>query len=410
MRVVLSSNCWHYHHAAQALESAGMLDRYITTVLPDRVPRALLPTRWREKLDGRELRGVPAHKVVSLALPEAVHKAMCAARVFPMDRAHWVQNWLFDRMARAHVGHCDVFHFVSGLGLLSARRAARRGAIVICDERMEHPDHQRRLLEAEHARLGIPYRPEGLPYDAKVKAEYRLSDYLIVGSRYARQTYVDAGWHPKRVFVVPYGFDPTQFHPGGEEPGRFRILYVGQIIPRKGLHHLVEAFSRLRLPHAELWLVGPAEAGFGRRLVARAVADPNIRLFGAVPKSRLREFYQRASVFVMPSLSDSFGLVCLEAMGCGLPVITTFTSGAGELLRDELDGFRIHAGDIEALANRLLTLYRHGELRREMGRSARERATRFSWSTYQERLLEVYGQICGRPQARVEEQMAGGRR
>jgi glycosyltransferase involved in cell wall biosynthesis len=121
-----------------------------------------------------------------------------------------------------------------------------------------------------------------------------------------------------------------------------------------------------------------------------------VRFVGHVPKADLPELYRRASVFVLPSLADSYGLVTLEAMACGLPVIVTENCGSKEAVREGVDGFVVPIRDPQALATALRRLYDDPDRRHAMGRVAATRAREFTWERYGDRLLAVYDRILGR--------------
>ena len=106
---------------------------------------------------------------------------------------------------------------------------------------------------------------------------------------------------------------------------------------------------------------------------------------GQVPRSRVMDEFRRADVFVLPTLCDSFALVHLEAMACGVPVITT--PNCGSVVRDGVDGFIVPIRDAAAIADKVELLLTDRALRARMGRSARERAEEFTWARYGERLL-----------------------
>jgi glycosyltransferase involved in cell wall biosynthesis len=392
MNVILSSNVPHYHYAAEALHNDGYLRRYITGVVPDRrIPARALSRFRRAKLEGRRLPPLPREQVVSLALPEVAQRLTAASHLLSRERSIQLQNALFDRLAARHVDRCDVFHFVSSIGLESARKAKRLGALIVCDERSEHPDAQMRVLPREYAELGIAYRPHVRIWEERVRAEYELSDHLIVGSGYSRETYVDSGWQAERVHVVPYGFEPNLFSPSpdGDLHGPFRILFCGQLTPRKGVHHLVRGFSELELPNAELHLVGPVDPQLAE-LVREWSRLPGVHLDGEAPKVELQAHYRRASVLVLPSVADAQPLVVLEAMACGLPAIVTTAMGSREIVRDGIDGFVVQPRDVDALKERLARLHSDRALLRSMAGSARERALEFTWHAYERRIARFY--------------------
>ena len=108
-----------------------------------------------------------------------------------------------------------------------------------------------------------------------------------------------------------------------------------------------------------------------------------------VPRSEIHAWYGWADVLVLPTLSDTFGLVILEAMSSGVPVITTHASGGPDVIRDGVDGWLVPLRDPTAIAHRLDTLMRTPDLATDMGRSALERSAEFDSATYRRRLLEA---------------------
>lgn len=401
MRVILSANVPHYYHAARALQKAGYLERYICAMLLREERHwiyRLLPESTTDRLRARKADGLEPKRVISLWLPELLQKGLPRIGLISGDRGNWINNHLYDRMAVRYVTGCDIFHFTSSVGLYSARRAKQQGATIICDQRAAHPDSERAEARTEYDLLGLDFDPPGILYDRKVKEEYDLADYIVVGSSFARRTFVDQGYEPERLLVAPYG---TTIHRDGkalpDDGGRlFRIMYAGQIVPGKGVHYLVQAFEELALPDSELVLVGPV--GEEMRLIVEGWArrNPNIVVTGSLPSVELESHYRRSSVFVFPSVCDSWGLVVGEAMAAGLPVIVTQHAGSSEMVRESREGFIVPARDVESLKRELMRLYEDRELCAEMGREARRRVEQFSWEKYGERLTLVYEQIARR--------------
>ncbi len=399
--VVLSSgNIAHYHHTALALHQAGYLRHYLCSVGVRRGGARLfrfLPAYWRMKLEGRELPDVPLELVRTIPWAEALTRILLEVRLISSERRNWLFNHLYDRMAQKWVKDCDVFHFVSTVGLYSARRVKSQGGIAICDIRAAYPDHRRQLARDEYECLGLQYQSVGQLQDGRAKAEYALADHLIVPSEYAKTTFTQAGFSPLKISVVPYGVDLQRFRKARDtidyETGErvFRILYVGRIAPEKGVHYLIRAFQRLNLPSAELLLIGSMDSTMQGLIDDVSQHNPRIRASGHSPHVELCRHYQASSVMVLPSVSDGFGLVILEAMASGLPVIVTTNTGV--VIRDGVEGFVIPIRDVEALQERMLWLYEHPQSRREMGQAASERAREFTWQHYGERLLRVYDGI-----------------
>jgi glycosyltransferase involved in cell wall biosynthesis len=161
-----------------------------------------------------------------------------------------------------------------------------------------------------------------------------------------------------------------------------RLLFVGQIGQRKGISYLLEAARRTAAQGDSLTLVGQIQ-GSGRALVPYR---DGFRHVPHVPRVELREIYRQADVFVFPTLVEGMGIVVLEAMASGLPVITT-PNGPGDIVRDGVDGFLVPPRDVDAIVERLERLRADPQLRQEMARNARIRAQEFTWDAYRKKTV-----------------------
>jgi starch synthase len=160
------------------------------------------------------------------------------------------------------------------------------------------------------------------------------------------------------------------------------VLFVGHLSQRKGIGYLLEAFRSLKLPNAELVLMGGL-AGGGQGL---AKYRDSFRHVAPVPHAELPEYYQQADIFVLPSLYEGSALVIYEALASGLPVITTPNSGS--VVRDGMEGFVVPIRDARAVAEKIARLYEDRALCQATGAQARRRAEEFPWSAYRRRLAE----------------------
>ncbi|HHV55863.1 MAG TPA: glycosyltransferase family 4 protein [Firmicutes bacterium] len=270
------------------------------------------------------------------------------------------------------------------------RKAKARGALCVLDYPSAHHRFTRRYLlqEAEiqptfSRTLTDHDRPAWL--EGRGDTEIHMADYILVGSSFARDSFITEGVPPDKVVIIPYGVDVSLFAPPEHSvsPRRqLRLLFVGKISQAKGISYLLEAVRRLDRADISLTLVGQIQ-GDGR------VLEPYRHLFRHVPhvpNFMLRHIYQKADVFVFPTLIEGMGLVVLEAMASGLPVITT-PNGPGDIVRDGVDGFVVPPRDVDALIQRIELLRTDRGLRVEMGRNARERALQFTWDEYRSRVL-----------------------
>jgi glycosyltransferase involved in cell wall biosynthesis len=199
-----------------------------------------------------------------------------------------------------------------------------------------------------------------------------LADRLIVHSAHSLRSLAAAGFDTSRGLVVPPAFMPSGLgHPRTLSPGRpLRVLFVGYVNLAKGFHVLAEACRALGSDVALTVVGGPQLPPAYLRQIA-----PDAEFTGHVAQAEVARRMAEADVLVFPTLSDGFGLVQLEAMAQGLPVVAT--SACGEVVRDGLDGFVVPPGDAVALVDRLSRLRREPDLYAAMSRAALVRATEF---------------------------------
>jgi glycosyltransferase involved in cell wall biosynthesis len=387
--VILSANVPHYQYLARALESAGLLKTYITSIslLEDESVPRLLSRYWSKKLEGRRLRGLCAAKIRRLWLPEVLQRGLPALGMVSAERANWINNYLFDWMAAHLVDQCSVFHFVSSVGLYSARKAKSLGATIVCDVRQAHPVVARNILEREARAFGVKCEIAGRSYESRLLQEFEIADYLVVPSSATKATFVTAGVPGDRMFVVPYGADLGHFRKREREDSVFRILYVGQLTLGKGIQYLLQALAGLNLRGAECVVIGQIDPAV-KPLLRRWKGT--FRHIGSVPKIELANFYSNSSVLVLPSLVEAFGMVVLEAMACGVPVIVSSEVGAKEVFADGVEGFVVPSRDVEALRERIRFLYEDDVARARMSEAAIQCAQGLTWEAYGERIRRLY--------------------
>jgi glycosyltransferase involved in cell wall biosynthesis len=203
----------------------------------------------------------------------------------------------------------------------------------------------------------------------------RSSDGVRVVSSQARQWLVETvGLSPERVFVNPVSVSlPGDDHTGYRADGY--VLFVGGLKLEKNVETLLRAFARVRssFPEARLVIVGdgPEMPTLRQRAQEMGISD-SVEWTGNVPYQRLETIYSRASVFVLPSVHESFGRVLIEAMSYGVPVVSTDTEGGQEVVQDGITGFIVPRRDPEAMARRIAYLLSHPAEAERMGSAGRE--------------------------------------
>jgi phosphatidylinositol alpha 1,6-mannosyltransferase len=206
------------------------------------------------------------------------------------------------------------------------------------------------------------------------------------------------------VEVWGRGVDAELFHPERSNPelraqfgldGRFTFVYVGRLAPEKRPEQIVEAFriAGRQLPADAIHLVmagtGPCEAEL------RRAAPDGVTFLGFLDRrNRLPELYASCDAFVFASVTETLGLVVLEAMASGLPVIAAAAGGVRDHLRDGLNGLAYEAGNAEAMARAMVRLVNDRELVGRLSRSARQTAEQLTWDREIERLDQSYREVC----------------
>ena len=306
----------------------------------------------------------------------------------PHEAASRAGDRAFDAWAAARLPLANAFHGWNGACLRSLGAAKRQGMTTVVERASSHPASQVALLEEEHRRWGIAWRPSRRNVTALLQ-ELDAADYITIPSPYARQTMIAAGVPEGKLIEIPFGADLERFQPANEPaPRPFRALFAGQVSLRKGLPYLLEAWHQLRWRDAELWIVG-AETPETRPILARWSDLAGVRLIAHTPG--MAELMRQCDLFVFPSLEEGSALVTYEALACGLPVVTT--PNAGSVVRHEREGFIVPIRDAPALAEALRRLRDDTELRAEMSRAARVRAGEYPWSRYQAGLVAAYRRI-----------------
>jgi glycosyltransferase involved in cell wall biosynthesis len=207
---------------------------------------------------------------------------------------------------------------------------------------------------------------------------------------------------PRPVSVIPHGLRLRPTHGLSREAARRSldllpdepvVLYVGRLLRIKGVHHLLGAFPRVlaRFPLARLLIVGDGEEGQDLQTSARRLGlGPRVAFLGSLPHEDVIRCMRAADVFVLPSLVESFGIVLLEAMSCGLPVVASRVMGIPYLVEDGLNGFLVPPTDEEALADRITALLSDPDLRARMGEQNRNKAAAYLMPRIADRFFELW--------------------
>jgi glycosyltransferase involved in cell wall biosynthesis len=291
---------------------------------------------------------------------------------------------VYEAAAARQLQLCDVLIGWTQVSLRSLEKANYLGIPTLLEYPMTHIAEWRRIMAEEYRRWGGRGFYSEFPalMVARMNAEVAAADYVSVLSSFARRTFISAGVRPERVLELPLAVDPELFSPANVSKENIRVLCVGRLELLKGIPYLLQA-----VPDATL--VGSVYDEVRPYLRDAAVLPP-------LPRAELPALYRRAEVVVFPSVNDAFGLVILEAMACGVPVVATDRSGAPDIIDDGVDGFVVPARDSAAIRERVERL-RDPRLRKRMGEAARAKIlARYTPAHYAARVGAVLSQIRGK--------------
>jgi glycosyltransferase involved in cell wall biosynthesis len=207
------------------------------------------------------------------------------------------------------------------------------------------------------------------------------------------------GLRPDVGIVVPNGVDVAESVRSEplELPFSRFVLGLGRVVHKKGFDLLLEAFAAIAGDHADVGLViggdGPARVGLTARAVELGLGE-RVALSGVLSRGQVAWAMANATVFVLPSRVEPFGIVVLEALRAGRPVVASTRGGAREIVTHERDGLLVDPFDTHAMANAVARLLGDAQLCQRLGTAALARAGAFSWDDIGERYRRIYCASC----------------
>lgn len=401
------------YQLARAFSDAGMLEGLVTDLFwpVDRAwaqeIRKILPTGLHELLLQRSEPNLPFDRLhlcvaVGLAslvcdkmrrLPESVRRRMTRLADATLGRTA-------GKLAKAQGAHLVSYSYYG----FDAFTVYGKPATLF--QMHPHPSSMRRILTEEleaHPDCSESLKQEwelSLPdedFEHLVKESSMASSYLVASS-FTKKTLVENGAPPNSVIVVPYGVDTQRFAPVSDRrrtnQSKLQLLFVGRINQRKGIKYLLEAIRLLDTDHVHLQVCGRVVDGlelfrpFAGRVSVRA----------SVSARELVTAYQSADLFVFPSVGEGFGQVLLEALACGLPILSTTRTAAPDLIEHGVEGFLVEPRSSTQIAEQIAWVLDHRSALAEMSFSARKCAERFSWQRFRNGIVAAATSFAGAPQ------------
>jgi starch synthase len=393
----------HAHQLVCALQEGNLLEKFITSVWfkPNKFPYALinlfpsklkklvkkeLEKRYYEDVDGNFVEQFPFFEILREGLDRLLKGYKNELGVYMGNQIH---DWYVAKQMDEYKP--DVIVGYEASSLRSFKRAKDLNVVTVLDLAQVHykflDEVRRKYLEYDKT---FDNKISGKVNRVK-EEELKCADYIITLSEFVKGTLTSHGISENKIYLANLGFAPEKFRlkETYRRDGTFKILYVGAIIKRKGIRILLEAYSRSNLKNSELILIG----GMTKENHFLKEYEGMYKHIPYLSHEQLVSYYQDADLFVFPSYLDSWGMVVIEAMACGTPVVVSENTGSKEVVVNGMNGFIVPVEDVEALKEKILFFYNNRRKLEYFGRNSRRQVEKYTWTNYRKRIKEIILEI-----------------
>lgn len=390
----------HSFFTATALEQEGMLFKYITTVynkpgsLTSRLGK-LLKGNDKKKADSRYCSAIPDEKVVQyLEIPALISLVLIRLpNCRPLYRKwrRFVNHRFAKKVAqyaiKNNVDAVISYDFCSD-ELFSILKKKAPNIIRVLDVSISNRAFMKTNYEKDIERTGdARIKDEQIDlWDNRVIdsviSEIQDANYFLVPSQIVKKSLEFSGADSEKIKVIPYGVDTSKFEFVKKKDVNkpLRLIYVGQISFRKGLHHLLKVVSKYDPNRVKLTVAGAYTAD---SIFVKEYGDKeNIEFVGFITRDILAKKYQESDAFIFPTLGEGYGLVVLEALSCGVPVISSDLAGGNDAIIEGYNGYVFEAGNDDEMIEKIERLASLGTNIQQMSENARKSAMEHTWDKY----------------------------
>ena len=398
--IVCQLGAREHYVLARALHERGRLAALVTDIWsrPGTIA-AKLPGGIGRRVRERHVAGLDDARVEDFTAAALVYEARqrfggAPAMGWPtiMQRNAWFQRRAVARLTGSGLLRGKPVVFAYSYAARDILRAAKDAGCVTVLGQIDPAISEENIVAtatAAHPELRADWQRAPEHYWAAWRDECALADRIVVNSPWARDGLIAAGIAADKLRVVPLAYDGAAretartYPPAFDDARPLRLLFLGSLIVRKGIADLIEATRLLRDAPVEFHLVGPTDIAFPEDVAA----NPGVLLHGPASRGTVDAHYAAADAFILPSLSDGFGLTMLEAMSFGLPVIAS--RRCGDVVIDGVDGVLLDAVSGETIAAAVTRLLAAPARLPAMSRAAAARVAAFRPSAVCDELIEA---------------------
>ena len=361
---------FHAFNLANLLQKNNMLDTLITSYPKYEVQKY----------------GITKEKVKSVIIKELFERGY--KKVFKKFPYEHINMEIYDLLAARKIpldSNAYILWSSFGYTTIQRIRKANKSAKIIIERGSAHILCQNELLIKLDSRLAI--HPSIIK---KEMLEYEFADYITVPSMFAYNSFIEKGIKSSKLFYNPLGVQLSDFpfYPKEIQNTKLVIGYIGTMSAQKNVIGLINATENLFKQglNIKLLLTGPIDHG---SFDEATLKKPFIKYIKKQPQKELHKIYENIDVFVLNSIQEGLAMVQLQAMACGLPLISTTNSGGLDLISEGDNGFIIPAFDRRALEDRIEWFYNNKHQIPEMGRTSRKMVeAAFTWEQYGRRYVD----------------------
>lgn len=405
----------HSFQTAQALKRTGDLFAYITTIydkpgsLTNFLNNSILKGDAKKKGAGRRCAALQDNEIVQFCEFRSLLNLFSSKIRLPKRFKVWMNDSMADSFGRkvaryAIKNNVDAVIMYDCTSNSCFEMLKERAPSIkrILDVSISHRAYLKETYEKDIEKYGIAaFREEQsfLWNENNMKRyveEVKYPDVFLVASRVVKHSIKAQGIRENKIMRIPYGVDCTKFHYEKKRvvAAPLQLVFVGQANHRKGMHHLLRVMTRFTEKEVTVKIAGSIDKE--SELYTEYCAYANIEFCGFVTRDRISTLYQQSDVFVLPTFGEGFALVILEALSCGLPVITTQYAGGNDAITTGVNGIEYDALSEEELEKAIRWFMEHPEKLPEMSEAARKTAEQYTWERYYEQVSAAVHDIVGR--------------